>query len=250
VTVRQLSPKTLEKVWGSTDTEPWYPHSNRKIGEVWFQAPEEPRLLVKFLFTAESLSVQVHPPDSAAGVGKTEMWHVLRADPGARLALGFERPINRDQARAAAISGEIESLLRWYTPQPGDTFFVPAGTVHAIGPGLALVEIQQSSDVTYRLYDYGRPRELHLEAALAVADLGTHPGPTALPVDCPYFHTDSIVVTSESNYRKGPNTELLICLEGEAPGQVWVVPADVDTFTLQPQRRARFLAVFAPPRDI
>jgi mannose-6-phosphate isomerase len=106
------------------------------------RAPEEPRLLVKFLFTSQKLSVQVHPPDTAGPKtvpGKTEMWHVLRAAPDARVALGFERPLGRDEARAAALSGEIEGLLRWYPAQPGDTFFVPAGTVHAIGAGSGAV---------------------------------------------------------------------------------------------------------------
>ena len=154
--VRRLNSFALEKVWGTPETEPWYPRGSGKIGEVWFEALEEPRLLIKFLFTSEKLSVQVHPPDSAKGPGKTEMWHVLRAAPDARVALGFERPVTADEARAAAVSGEIERLLRWYPAKAGDTFFVPAGTVHAIGAGLVLCEIQQYSDVTYRLYDYGR----------------------------------------------------------------------------------------------
>jgi mannose-6-phosphate isomerase len=261
--VRRLSSTALEKVWGTPETEPWYPRGAGKTGEVWFTAPEEPRLLVKFLFTSEKLSVQVHPPDSASGPGKTEMWHVLRAGPDARLALGFERPLGRDEARAAALSGEIEGLLRWYKAQPGDTFFVPAGTVHAIGAGLALCEIQQNSDVTYRLYDYGRPRELHLDAALAVADLGCHPGAIApvnlgprrrLLAECRYFRTESIAVTGESAYAGGPGAVLLICLEGDgqvgdetfAPGQVWVVPPRADTFSIRPHDGARCLRVLAP----
>jgi mannose-6-phosphate isomerase len=228
---------------------------------VWFTAPEEPRLLVKFLFTSECLSVQVHPSDSAAGPGKTEMWHILRAGPGARLALGFAHPIDRERARASALSGEIETLLRWHHPQPGDTYFVPAGTVHAIGPDLALCEIQQYSDVTYRLYDYGRSRELHLDAALDVADLGSHPG-ACPPVDlalgrrllahCPYFRTESVAVSKEFTYATGPHAELLICLEGAgklddesfAPGQVWC--AESASFAIQPEVPARFLRTFVP----
>jgi mannose-6-phosphate isomerase len=267
VKVRRLSSTALEKVWGTPETEPWYPRGARKIGEVWFTAPEEPRLLVKFLFTSEKLSVQVHPPDSAhqgkTVPGKTEMWHVLRAAPDAQVALGFERPLDRDEARAAALSGEIEGLLRWYKAQPGDTFFVPAGTVHAIGPGLVLCEIQQNSDVTYRLYDYGRPRELHLDAALAVADLGCHPGPSApvklgprrlLLAECPYFRTESIAVGGESAYAGGPKSVLLICLEGDGhvdheaftPGQVWVVPPRADMFSIRPHDSARCLRVSVP----
>lgn len=260
---RRLNSTALEKVWGTAETEPWYPRGASKIGEVWFNAPEEPRLLVKFLFTSEKLSVQVHPPDSASGRGKTEMWHVLRAAPGARVALGFERRLDREEARAAAISGEIEGLLRWYAAYPGDTFIVPAGTVHAIGAGLALCEIQQNSDVTYRLYDYGRPRELHLDAALAVANLGCHAGASAplnlgarrrLLAECPYFRTESMAVAGEAAYAGGPRAALLICLEGDgqfgeegfAPGQVWVVPARADTFTISPRNGARLLRTLVP----
>jgi len=263
VKVRRLSSTALEKVWGTSDTEPWYPRSAGKTGEVWFVAPEEPRLLVKFLFTSEKLSVQVHPGDTAHGVGKTEMWHVLRAATDGRVALGFKRPLGRDEARAAALSGEIEGLLRWYEAQPGDTFFVPAGTVHAIGAGLALCEIQQNSDVTYRLYDYGRPRELHLDQALAVADLGSHPGASTpvglgggrrLLAECPYFRTESIEVDGDRLWEGADRAGLLICLKGEglfgeesfAPGQVWVTPAGAEAFTIVAHDGARFLSVTAP----
>jgi mannose-6-phosphate isomerase len=264
VSIRRLASKALEKVWGNPDTEPWYPHSSAKTGEVWFTAPEEPRLLVKFLFTSEKLSVQVHPPDSAAGPGKTEMWYILRAEAGASLALGFEFPLSRERAREAALSGEIEGLLQWYAPQPGDTFFVPAGTVHAIGAGLALCEIQQNTDVTYRLYDYGRPRELHLDRSLEVADLGRHPGLSPpvelgegrrLLVECPYFRTESIAVTGDLPYTGGARADLLICLEGRgqfdglefAPGQVWVVPAGTMLFAIRPRGAASLLRVCVPP---
>ncbi len=155
-------------MWGATDLVPWYPASDKKIGEVWFEA--DLPLLVKFVFTSERLSVQVHPNDDFAAAhensrGKTEMWYVMRADPGARIAIGFRESISRERLREAAVSGEIEQLLNWLEVQAGDAFFIPAGTVHAIGGGLALCEIQQHSDVTYRLYDYGRPRELHLDKA-------------------------------------------------------------------------------------
>ena len=265
MTIRQLPSKALEKVWGSPATEPWYPRSPGKIGEVWFTAPEEPRLLVKFLFTAERLSVQVHPPDSAAGPGKTEMWHILRAAAGANLALGFEFPHSSEEVRAAALSGEIEGLLQWYTPQPGDSFFVPAGTVHAIGAGLALCEIQQNTDVTYRLYDYGRPRELHLDQSLRVADLGRHPGLSVpvelgegrrLLIECPYFRTESITLTGDLPYAGGAQADLLICLEGEgqfdgldfAPGQAWVVPAGTPPFAIRPRGAVRLLRTCVPPQ--
>ena len=263
MSIRRLASKALEKVWGSPDTEPWFPRSSANIGEVWFTAPEEPRLLVKFLFTSGKLSVQVHPPDSVAGPGKTEMWHVLRAGPGASVALGFEMPLPPERLRAAALSGEIEGLLQWYAPQPGDTFFVPPGTVHAIGAGLALCEIQQNSDITYRLYDYGRPRELHLDQSLQVANPGRHPGLSApvelgegrrLLVECPYFRTESIAVRSELPYAGGPHADLLICLEGHgqldnlefAPGQVWIVPVGTPPFVIRPRGAARLLRTWVP----
>lgn len=263
MTVRRLDPTALEKVWGTPETEPWHPRGAQKIGEVWFSAPEEPRLLLKFIFTSEKLSVQVHPPDSAGGAGKTEMWHVLRAGPGAQLALGFAQPLTRERARAAALSGEIEELLRWYPAQPGDTFFVPAGTVHAIGGGLALCEIQQYSDVTYRLYDYGRPRELHLDAALAVADLNGHAGARA-PVDlgagrrllaeCRYFRTESLAVDGRARCAGESRAEFLICLEGEgqignqafSPGHVWIVPARAEDFVIQAPAPAWLLRTWVP----
>jgi mannose-6-phosphate isomerase len=157
----------LEKVWGSTQLEPWFPNSEKKIGEVWLEGENLP-LLVKFLFTTEALSVQVHPE------GKTEMWHVLAAEPGAKVAAGFHAPISEERLRSASLSGEIEDLLEWHDARPGDTFFLPAGVVHAIGPGLTLCEVQQYSDVTYRLYDYGRPRELHLDQGVAVSRRGPH----------------------------------------------------------------------------
>ncbi len=175
-----------EKVWGVATSD------GRRLGEVWF--PAEP-LLVKFIFTSEKLSVQVHPDDEYAARhegrrGKSEMWYVVAAEPGARLAVGLERPLSREQLRAAALDGSLEQALRWFDVHPGDALFVPAGTVHAIGPGLTLCEIQQHSDVTYRLYDYGRPRELHLEKALEAARDAPGAGPVRLPFACPYFRVE------------------------------------------------------------
>ncbi len=153
-------------------------------------------LLVKFLFTSGKLSVQVHPDDAYAAEhhhsrGKTEMWHVLAAEPGAQHRRRIPRAhFGRASARGGA-SGEIEELLAWHEARPGDTFFIPAGTVHAIGAGLTLCEIQQLSDITYRLYDYGRPRELHIEEALAVGVREPHrarmQSRQAALVVCDYF---------------------------------------------------------------
>lgn len=147
-----------------------------RIGEIWFEPlPELDRLLVKYIFTSQALSVQVHPSDFqtlAAGrgcQGKEECWLILHAEPGAKLGIGFINEIGADAMRAAAKDGTIEHLLAWHEVKAGDFVYIPANTVHAIGAGLSLIEVQQNSDITYRLYDYGRPRELHLENAIAVA---------------------------------------------------------------------------------
>lgn len=177
-----LTPSFREKVWGKTRLMPWYPDSEKRIGEVWYLAPAGPAfeplpILVKMLFTSDRLSVQVHPADGEEGpVGKTEMWHVVEAEPGASIAAGFHRAITRAELQQSSVSGEIVDLLNWEPVRPGDTLFNPAHTVHALGGGLVLFEIQQNSDVTYRLCDYGRGRETHLLKALAISDLGVRPG--------------------------------------------------------------------------
>ncbi|QUL36836.1 class I mannose-6-phosphate isomerase [Erythrobacter sp. JK5] len=164
----------VEKIWGrETLPAPFAAPDGKRIGEIWFEPPAElPDLLVKYLFTSEKLSVQVHPSDADAlpgENGKEECWLVLDAEPGAQLAIGFDAAIAPEEIAAAARDGSIENLLTWHDAAPGDVFYLPAGTVHAIGPGLALVEVQQTSDTTFRLYDYGRPRDLHLDRAVAVA---------------------------------------------------------------------------------
>ena len=170
----KLATKTVEKVWGRRDLPPPFTApGDEPVGEIWFEPPPElSQVLVKYLFTSEKLSVQVHPSDAQAPTGergKEECWLVLDAAPGATLGIGFKHPITREDMRAAALDGSIEDALEWHPVRTGDFFYLPAGTVHAIGPGLTLVEVQQNSDITYRLYDYGRPRELHLDEGLEVA---------------------------------------------------------------------------------
>src|ERR1039457_1474079 len=144
----------VEKVWGSTRLSPWFPDCDRKIGEVWYQHSPEVPVRGNVLFTADRLSVQGHPDDEYAAKhessrGKTEMWHVLRADPGAPgVAAGLRESVAPERLRELALSGAIEEYLNWIEVKPGDTIFIPAGTIHAIGPGLVLCEIQQYSDVT------------------------------------------------------------------------------------------------------
>jgi mannose-6-phosphate isomerase len=200
-----------------------FANSEEKIGEVWFEGLPDLPLLIKFLFTTEPLSVQVHPE------GKTEMWHILAAEPGAKIAAGFREPISAEQLRASALSGEIEELLQWFEARPGDTFFIPAGTVHAIGAGLTLCEIQQWSDVTYRLFDYGRPRELHLDEGARVSQLGPHPARQSaregVLVTCPFFTTERVRVDGGVSC----DAKMIVLLEGNLKidgqparaGEVW-----------------------------
>src|SRR5436190_741320 len=173
----RLSVSLRERVWGRTHLAPWYLDSERPIGEAWFMASRDLPLLVKLIFTSERLSVQVHPDDGEDGPrGKSEMWHILDAEPGATIALGFREPITRERLWEATRTGEIERLLNWVPVKAGETYFTPAHTVHAIGAGIVLCEIQQNSDVTYRLWDYGRPRPIHVEQAVPICDLGVHQG--------------------------------------------------------------------------
>ena len=136
-----------------------------------------PALLLKLLFTSEPLSIQVHPDDEFArsiGLpnGKTEAWYILAASPGAQVALGLKRRLTPQALRAAIRDGSIADLTQWCPVAKGDIIFVPAGTIHAIGAGIVLAEIQQRSDTTFRLFDYGRQRELDEENAVAVSDAG------------------------------------------------------------------------------
>jgi mannose-6-phosphate isomerase len=179
----KLSAHAVEKPWGKSDLPPQFAAQadakdggRRKIGEIWFEEASGRRLplLVKYIFTSERLSVQVHPNDAQARAkgepnGKTECWYVVAAEPDSTIALGLHAPADAETLRAAALDGSIERLMDWKPVKAGDFFYVPAGTVHAIGTGIALIEVQQQSDMTYRLYDYGRPRELHLEDGVAVA---------------------------------------------------------------------------------
>lgn len=196
-----LEPKLVEKPWGCDQLPaPFAAPAGKRIGEIWFEPPPAlETLLAKYLFTSEALSVQVHPDDARAPAGtrgKEECWLILHADPDAKLAIGFDEEISADALRAAAQDGSIEELLTWHRVKAGDFFYLPAGTVHAIGAGLTIAELQQNSDVTYRLYDYGRPRELHLEEGLRVADRGRYDGgnhrhvaagESAILVDGPHF---------------------------------------------------------------
>lgn len=229
---RQLPTRMVDKVWGrDVLPAPFAAPPGERIGEIWFEPPPEvPQVLVKYLFTSEKLSVQVHPSDATAlpgEAGKEECWLVLDAEPDARLAIGFEREVTPAEIEAAAKDGTIEALLTWHPAQSGDLFYLPAGTVHAIGPGLSLVEVQQTSDTTFRLYDYGRPRELHLDRALAVAE-GTPyaaqhrrtiaDGPVL--VDGPHFRLDRVEGAPDAATMAAyPGALLVLPLAGEVVAQ-------------------------------
>lgn len=166
----------LEKPWGRDDIAARFDATpGQRIGEIWYKgSPQAFGLLAKYLFTGEKLSVQVHPDDSQAEArghcsGKAECWYVIDAQPGATIGIGTKFPMSPPALREAALSGAIEDMIDWRSAKAGDFFYVPPRTIHAIGPGVTLVEIQQAADITYRLYDYGRPRELHLDDGIAVA---------------------------------------------------------------------------------
>jgi mannose-6-phosphate isomerase len=258
---RTLETRIVDKVWGrDVLPAPFVAPEGRRIGEIWFEPPPEmSELLVKYLFTSESLSVQVHPDDANAPHGergKDECWLVLSAEPGARIALGFTHALSPETMRAAAIDGTIEDLLAWHPVAPGDFVYLPAGTVHAIGPGISLLEVQQNSDVTYRLYDYGRPRDLHLDAAIAVAEGAQHDpalrrrvkdrGHVRL-VDGPHFRLDRLDGPPDSeilaHYGRRPLIVIPLnaCLHLDglviAPGEC-ALASSLAGVTLEPDNRA------------
>jgi mannose-6-phosphate isomerase len=283
----QLLPLFRERVWGRNSLAPFFPENpdGKCIGEIWFTCEENPTstgqflgelirenpgilgtaldsrhpticpLLIKLIFTSERLSVQVHPDDEYAGkhhgcLGKTEAWYVMDSQPPGEVAVGFREPLTREKFRLAVASGEVEHLLDWRKVRQGDVIFTPAGTVHAIGAGLTICEIQENSDITYRLYDYGRPRELHLDHGIAVSKLAPHDCHTASKqlaewrvalMDCEYFRMERLDLDRPLRIGRGQDYFLLlICLEGSGSiasqkfqaGTAWMVPAGNREFTI------------------
>lgn len=279
----RLQPIFRERVWGKNSLLPYFPHpasdpAHSPIGEVWFTYednrtplgktlselltahpeilgtaanPNYPGvcpLLVKLLFTTERLSVQVHPDDAYAAnhhdsLGKTEAWYVMDSQPPGEVAVGFQKTLTPERLKESALSGEIENLLDWRKVSKGDVIYTPAGTVHAIGAGVTICEIQENSDITYRLYDYGRPRELHLEHGTTVSQLGPHthqpetkplaPGRDEL-LACDYFRIEKLTPTAPLKISGAPYYQLFICISGEGTfngeackaGEVFLLPAN------------------------
>ncbi|MBZ5505551.1 MAG: class I mannose-6-phosphate isomerase [Acidobacteriia bacterium] len=315
-----LQPQFHERVWGTRDLAPFYMReiAGNPIGEAWLtgdqctvangplagrtlaelsrqfgtellgdtnKAATRFPLLIKFLFPRDKLSVQVHPDDEGAArvgqpCGKTECWYVLQADPGAQIGLGLKPGTTKAEVERAIRETRMENLLNWINVHEGDMIYVDAGTVHAIGGGAIIVETQQNSDTTYRLYDYGRPRELHIEDGLRAAKEQTHAGKVIAGqpqigqgksqtnlVTSPCFIVDHFKLTSAWEFRRPRHTKrsvwCLIALRGcgvidsedAAPvtftgGQAVVVPASVERFMLKPQWDLEFLCASLPVEKV
>jgi mannose-6-phosphate isomerase len=221
-------------------------------------------LLMKFLMPKEKLSVQVHPDDDGArklgqACGKTECWYVLAAERGAQVGLGLKHGVVREDVKQAILENRLEPLMNWIDVRPGDLIYVDAGTIHAIGPGSIIVETQQNSDTTYRLYDYGRGRELHIEQGLAALKEKTHAGKVARVgnngianlVAAPCFTVDKLVVREPKEFHatgEKKSAQVFVALDGcgvfqvdgmrpvtLAKGECLVLPAGVDKYHIQPQ---------------
>ncbi len=227
----------------------------RADGTLWEHFP----LLVKYLFPKEKLSVQVHPDDAyAAQFGgttqaKTECWYVLQAEPGAGIMLGLKPGTSKDDVRRAIGDGTLESLMVRVPVSAGEMVYVSAGTMHALEPGAVILEIQQNSDTTYRLYDYGRPRELHLERGLEVLKLETDAGkvqPQAIAggerlIEVPHFTVERYTLGAQPQRIASKGAECLIALSGSGTvtsragevelvaGDAVIVPATAGSYSMQ-----------------
>jgi len=314
-----MQPYFDPRPWGTCDLSPIYPNHRftEKIGESWLSgddstvangplagksladlAREYSRdlvgqaasdgtrfpLLLKFLFPHDKLSVQVHPDDDYAKLdgypcGKTECWWVAHAEPGAQIALGLKPGVTRAQFEQSILKNRAEDLLNWVRVFAGDMIYVAGGTVHTLGPGSVIVETQQQSDTTYRLYDYGRPRELHLQKGLAAVIERPHSGRVAplaavslngsgssktRLIASPFFQVEKYQLQSEHAYQTTndaglTSAQILVTVAGcgqvESPGggpvtmakgDAVVVPASVGEYRVRPQWSVEFLLASVP----
>jgi mannose-6-phosphate isomerase len=223
--------RAIPKPWGVDDLSPWSGalSHDKAIGEIRYERRDtvavEPSLLLKLLFTSQPLSIQVHPDDKFAHLmglrnGKTEAWYVLSAAPEAKIALGLKRRLTPQQLKDAVDDGSISDLIAWHPVAENDVISVAAGTIHAIGAGLVIAEIQQRSDVTFRLFDYGRQRELHVANAIAVAVAG--------PAEC---WARSSELTAERQLLVS-NPHFVFERINLAPNSSWCMEAERETWLL------------------
>jgi mannose-6-phosphate isomerase len=315
-----LRPEFYERIWGARNLAPIYSReiTGNPLGEAWLtgdnckvsNGPLAGRtlgelsgqfgsqllgdviclssrfpLLVKFLFPKDKLSVQVHPDDEEAArngepCGKTECWYILHAEPGAQVGLGLKPGTTKTEVEKAIREVRMEQLLNWVDVYQGDLIYVDAGTVHTIGPGAVIVETQQNSDTTYRLYDYGRPRELHIEHGLQATKEKTHAGkvPQGQPqsdngkaqvnlVTSPCFIVDKFELSTAWEFQRPRHAKNSVwCLtairgcgvvqaEGAGRftfscGEAIVVPAAVEKFVLKPQWELEFLCASLPTEEV
>lgn len=248
--------------------------------KVYEQFGNEFPLLIKFIDASDDLSIQVHPDDSYAkehhqAYGKTEMWYILQADEGAELITGFSKEITKGEYITALNSGNLKNILNIEKVTEGDVFFIPPGRVHAIGPNILLTEIQQTSDLTYRIYDWGRlgndgkPRELHTDQALDVIDFNVYknyktnyklnPDKTSNILKCPYFTTNILEFATPVNkdYNLIDSFVIFICIQGNFEikynhndmvkikfGETVLLPSVLKNISLIPQGKAKLLEVY------
>ena len=273
------------------------PFAGKTLGEAWREMPPEWRgtrftesgdfpILVKFIFPDDKLSIQVHPDDAyaaaheqaAGGRGKTEMWHVVSAGPGAHVLVGLVPKADAEHFLRAIETQTLEDLFIHWRVQPGDTFFVPAGAPHTIGPGMVLCEVQEYSDLTYRVYDYGRldalgkPRELHIEKALDVIEFGRpisgkasrihlpgHGMQVSLLTACRYFATERWKIAAPIGVHSDPqHFDLLVILAGSGnvtwgngsamyqSGECWLIPACLGKSSVNPNELSKILRTYVP----
>ena len=229
--IEHASVRVVHKPWGVGNLQPWssVDGSSNAVGELWFERADKrtpaPALLLKLLFTSKPLSIQVHPDDTFARAmgmpnGKSEAWYILSANPEAQIGVGLKRQVTPQQLRASIRDGSIADLVQWRAVAKNDVIYVPAGTIHAIGAGIVLAEIQQHSDATFRLFDYGRRRELHEDNGVAVA----HPWPLRTPCNPTRLTTERTALVVSRHF---------VLERAELPeGSSWALLAEPETWIL------------------